>query len=275
MKIKPIKKMKIMYPCEITDSNGKYRAWTENDLREIANNYSFSSPEKAAPILLSHETKGKPRYGYIDKLWVENDKGTQCLYCSAQVSEKLEYEMYPNRSVSVFPESKKINHLALLGAEQPAFEDLGPAEYSEASQSAETPSEFTIWIENGDIQGALNTKITEIENRLNTELTEIKTLLNNISANFRDNPVQKKEKEENKADFSKPAKSAEVSADFAKIVQILKEPLAASAPAVEEETSDNAVVNLSDKAYAYIKKQKENGVVIDFKTAISKLKGKE
>jgi hypothetical protein len=51
------------------------------------------------------------------------------------VSEKLfEYSKngyFPNRSIAVYPKSKNIQHLAILGAEEPAFENLGLAEFSE------------------------------------------------------------------------------------------------------------------------------------------------
>jgi hypothetical protein len=73
-----------MYPGKIKDMTGMEYMWTADDLRQVASNYSAPCMEKAAPVLLSHEVKGKPRYGWVDKVWVEDDdKGTAALFCSA------------------------------------------------------------------------------------------------------------------------------------------------------------------------------------------------
>jgi len=189
VKTKLIKKMPVMYPGKITDSNGKVHTWTAQDLRELACNYSAASPEKGAPVLLSHEVKGKPRYGWVENAWVDGDgKGNDALFCSAQVSEKLfEYSKdghFPNRSISVFPESKRINHLALLGAEMPAFDNLGPAEFSETGEATaefSLPADYSLWIENGDIVGAIRSEMSELERRMNDKFKEIEALMNNAA----------------------------------------------------------------------------------------------
>jgi hypothetical protein len=233
VKTKQIKKMKLMYPGEITDSNGTKAVWTADDLRQVAKNYAFAGVEKAAPVLLSHEVKEKPRYGWVEKAWVESDdNGNDALFCSAQVSEKLfEYSKngyFPNRSISVFPKSKKINHLALLGAEMPAFENLGLAEFSENKEPTANyaiSAQYSIWVENGDIAEAIHREIKELEERVDDKIDELEKLVENISEiSGTDDEQDSKTDSSDSAEFSKQkAVLANIKSEIAVLEKIKEE----------------------------------------------------
>jgi len=316
MKTKRIKKMKIMYPCKLKDSKGNEYNWTEDDLREIASNYSCSSPEKGAPILFSHRTEGQPRHGYIETVWFCGDE--KALFCSAQVAEKA-YEYckdgsFPNRSIAVLPKSKKIQHLAILGAEAPAFDDLGLAEFCKGEENEEALS-YSFWVDDGDLIGALKRKVEASEK----EVSEVRKILNDILA--LNKTAQFSEKKEETAEYSalkkeiaelkaleenrvkeeaanftqsllesqkiapnlkgiieekyisEHSKGSEVLAKFKANCEALPSILSGGLPESGNSNSDkSSVQGLTEAALAYIKSEAEKGIVVDFKTAILKVK---
>jgi len=264
MKTKQIKKMKVMYPGKVTDTHNNTYDWTTDDFKLVVANFTKHSPEKMPPILLSHEVKGKPRYGHVENVWVDESDG--CLYASAQVTEQL-FEAckggkFPNRSISVFVDSKKIRHLAILGAEAPAYDDLGLAEFSE--NSTEATADFSIYLEiiDGDVLGALEEEKKRVVTAHEKRIAELEKAIKNCTDSVLD--MQKQQgvfaefmegKQEATAEFTK------------KLFAEFSSPLPKSNG---EERTFNAVGDLSKRAAEYAK---QNNVT--FMQAVYAVKGEE
>lgn len=107
------------------DSEGRRRTFTQKDLEKIAGNYNAS--ETDAPLVIGHvKSDSAPAYGWVEKLFCENDKlFAQFSYVSDDVKNLVYKGSYKNVSMSVDMENHRLLHVALLGAAAPAIDGLG------------------------------------------------------------------------------------------------------------------------------------------------------
>lgn len=154
-----------------TDSKGRTRTWTLDELKKIACQYNPNRQE--APAVIGHPKETAPAYGWVSKVWVEGDtlKGN-----FAQVPPEFEKALregrYKKRSISV-DKQFRLQHVGFLGAALPAVDGLKDIEFS-ASAELET-YEFTT-NEGGkpeEDKMDLEQALAEIE-RLKKEITKLK-----------------------------------------------------------------------------------------------------
>jgi len=110
-----------------TDSAGRTRTWTDNDLEKITSYYSQRTED--APVVFGHPKGNDPAQGWI-KTVRSKDGILQAQF--AQVSDTARIAMdnggYKYGSLSLTPELK-IRHFGLLGAVPPAVKGLGRVEF--------------------------------------------------------------------------------------------------------------------------------------------------
>ena len=132
--------------CEVfragthTDSAGRKKEWTTQDLDRMVSNYDPKSHE--APICIDHNektgpVKGGPAYG-----WVEGLKRVgQKLYASfrqvvPEFSEMVNQGLFKKRSISIYPDGT-LRHVAWLGAKPPAIKGLEDFKFSDSEADQE------------------------------------------------------------------------------------------------------------------------------------------
>ncbi|GAU08136.1 phage protease [Desulfoplanes formicivorans] len=112
-----------------TDSRGRTKTWTVEDLDKAIESYDPSKRE--APLVIGHPKDNAPAYGWIDKL---KRAGDVLLASFKQVPDELKKAVaagrYKHKSVSFYPDGR-IRHVGLLGAAQPAVEGLGEVSFSD------------------------------------------------------------------------------------------------------------------------------------------------
>lgn len=107
------------------DSEGRKRIFTKNDLKKISDNYGVS--ETKAPLVIGHvKSDSAPAYGWVEKLFTENDRLCATFsYVDENVKNLVYKGAYKNVSMSVDMENHRLLHVALLGAAAPAIDGLG------------------------------------------------------------------------------------------------------------------------------------------------------
>ncbi len=117
------------------DSEGRRHTFTKGDLEKIAGNYNAS--ETDAPLVIGHvKSDSAPAYGWVEKLFCENDKlFAQFSYVSDDVKNLVYKGSYKNVSMSVDMENHRLLHVALLGAAAPAIDGLGAINLSTGNGS--------------------------------------------------------------------------------------------------------------------------------------------
>jgi hypothetical protein len=286
MKTKRIKSMKILSPGTFKSANGKDFTFTEEQLVKIAQSCVFSENENAPPVVLSHNKVEEPRYGWVDKAWIGEDKA---LYCSAEVEEALfsdcEDGKYPNRSVGIDYANMKIEHLAILGAQKPAIKNLGLAKFSENSEDVACFSAYVAEAKDlYDIEDEFRKYKTQSTERtsalealclvLNSNVTALTQEIGNIkknlekTANFSEEPKDMANVETRHA-LSKTAQP-ENNAAIQKILAAFSEAL----PKGESESKPaNAATftaaDFGEKARAYIALKAKDGITVNFSEAVN------
>lgn len=118
-----------------TDSQGRTKTWTEEDLERIVE--SYDPEQREAPLVLGHPRDDAPAYGWVEAL---RRAGQELQARFKQVPEELrkavEAGRYKYKSIALYPD-KSLRHVALLGAEQPAVPGLGSASF-QGGESYET-----------------------------------------------------------------------------------------------------------------------------------------
>ncbi len=116
---------------ERTDSKGRTRTFTNAELDSVIANHSDEQP---APLVIGHPEHNDPAYGWTAGL----KRVGNMLYAKgkdivAEFEQGVAKKMWPNRSVSLEPDSKggwKLRHIGFLGAKRPAVEGLGNINFS-------------------------------------------------------------------------------------------------------------------------------------------------
>ena len=114
--------------CEIfrtgehTDSSGKKRKWTREDLEKIASTYDPVNGIEA-PIVIDHQESG-PAYGWVESLKVEDDRLlARFKQVEPSFRKMVNDGLFKKRSICVTKDGR-LEHVAFLGALPPAVEGL-------------------------------------------------------------------------------------------------------------------------------------------------------
>lgn len=114
-----------------TDSLGREKLWTREEIDNTACSYNKLNPENKKPIVIGHPNDNLPIVGYIDKVKRVGDT----LYAlpgnvSQSFKDLVKEGKFPNRSIS-FNKDGSINHFGFLpiGIE-PAVKELGVFEFA-------------------------------------------------------------------------------------------------------------------------------------------------
>jgi hypothetical protein len=105
-----------------TDSSGKVREWTEQDLEEIASLYNPTVHE--APIVIGHPEMDSPAYGWVESLKAEGGKLLAKLKDLApEFVDWVKRGLYKKVSIALYPDLG-LRHVGFLGATPPAIKGL-------------------------------------------------------------------------------------------------------------------------------------------------------
>jgi hypothetical protein len=110
-----------------TDSQGRKRAWTTDDLdRAVA---SYDPAKREAPLCFGHPKDNAPAYGWVEGLRrVGSDLQARFKQVPDAVRRIVDAGHYKYKSASFFVDGS-LRHVALLGAAPPAIEGLGPIQF--------------------------------------------------------------------------------------------------------------------------------------------------
>lgn len=123
-----------------TDSAGRKKEWTREDLARIAGAYDPAVHE--APVVIGHPETNSPAFGWAKKLTVEGDT----LWADAEIVPELDdligRGLYKKRSMSLYDDGT-LRHIGFLGGNPPAvkglpdiaFDDAGAVSFEFATHS--------------------------------------------------------------------------------------------------------------------------------------------
>lgn len=105
-----------------TDSAGRTKEWTAQDLDRIVESYDPAKHE--APLVLGHPKDNAPAYGWVSQLRRVGDV-LQATFKDVheEVQQLVADGRYKKRSISLYPDSR-LRHVGLLGAVPPAVQGL-------------------------------------------------------------------------------------------------------------------------------------------------------
>jgi len=119
-------KMRLLRVGKHKDSAGKEVVITNENLKAIADGFSFSGEEDAIPDIISHDNKS-PRVGFVKKVYL-GDNGNS-LFAESEIhsdfAQAIEEGFYPGVSARLNKEKTQILHVAHLGRQKPAIKGLG------------------------------------------------------------------------------------------------------------------------------------------------------
>ncbi len=114
-----------------TDSAGRSRFWTDDDLEEIAGAYDPTSHE--APAVLGHPSHDDPALGWVESLVRKGDRLVARLTPTKALRELVRNGLFKKRSAAFYhprdPRNPKpgrwyLRHVGFLGAQPPAIKGL-------------------------------------------------------------------------------------------------------------------------------------------------------
>lgn len=111
-----------------TDSAGRTRTWTLDDLKKIVSQYDPANEE--VPAVIGHPKETAPAYGWLKRIWL---KGESIIGDFHQVADELVAAIkagrYKKRSVSL-DRDMRLQHVGFLGAALPGVSGLKDIEFS-------------------------------------------------------------------------------------------------------------------------------------------------
>lgn len=112
-----------------TDSSGRTRTWTSEDLDKIASSYKERTED--APVVFGHPKDNDPAQGWIKGVRRSGDfLQAQFTQVSDKAKKGLDNGDYKYGSLSLTPKLR-IRHFGLLGAVPPAVKGLGRVEFQD------------------------------------------------------------------------------------------------------------------------------------------------
>lgn len=112
-----------------TDSSGKTRKWTAENLDTIVK--SYASRDADAPAVIGHPKSNSPAYGWVEEL--RRDGDLLLAKVKPTVAEFVEWvrkKLYKHVSISLRPDLS-LRHVGFLGAAPPAVKGLKAPEFVE------------------------------------------------------------------------------------------------------------------------------------------------
>ncbi len=117
-----------------TDSAGRTKEWTEQDLDNIVSSYNPAQHE--APIVIGHPKDDAPAYGWIHAL---KRSGDRLLALPSRLlplfTEAVKNGLFKKRSVALNPDGS-LRHVGFLGAASPAVKGLADPQFNDAPADA-------------------------------------------------------------------------------------------------------------------------------------------
>lgn len=112
-----------------TDMHGKNYTFTVEDFNDIAANYEKASEK--APLVVGHPNTDSPAFGWVGALRVMGDY-LEASYekVADTIKEAVNDGKYQYKSISLFPDLKRLKHVGLLGAVAPAMSGLGEIKFA-------------------------------------------------------------------------------------------------------------------------------------------------
>lgn len=105
-----------------TDSAGRTRQWTVQDLDRIVESYDPAQNE--APVVIGHPKDNAPAYGWVERLKRDGEiLWAKLKDLAPEFREWLERKVYKKRSISLYPDGT-LRHVGFLGAAPPAVKGL-------------------------------------------------------------------------------------------------------------------------------------------------------
>jgi hypothetical protein len=239
-----------------TDSHGRTKTWTVDDLDKAIESYDPSKRE--APLVIGHPKDNAPAYGWIDKL---KRVGDVLMASFKQVPAELKKAVadgrYKQKSVSFYPDGR-IRHVGLLGAAQPAVEGLGEVSFSETE-------EYEEYLEHTNKEGAGMT-IEELQKKLEEEKAAreaAEAKAEKLAADVAQAKADK-EREARESMFDKLVESGKVLPAEKEKVLAFAEHLGGEAEEISFSESEGKK-SLEDHFWDFLESRKEHGLFTEFK----------
>ena len=163
-----------------TDSSGRSRDWTQEDLETIVAKYN-GQKEHEAPVVVGHPKDNAPAFGWVEKLRTDGKllyaKFTQLV---PEFIDAVKQGMYKKRSISLYPDLT-LRHIGFLGAVPPAVKGLADIKFNEEDVILlnYSGSEDVLKIESkGDknMSDELKTVVAELQKKVDSFGEQVKTL---------------------------------------------------------------------------------------------------
>lgn len=124
------RRMAVFKAGEHTDSQGRARTWTKEDLGKIAGSYDPENHE--APVVIGHPQNNSPAYGWVKGLEMD-DEGV--LWAKTDILEEFDELVqkgaYKKRSISLY-DDLSLRHVGFLGGQPPAVKGLPDLQFAAA-----------------------------------------------------------------------------------------------------------------------------------------------
>jgi len=112
-----------------TDSQGRQRTWTRDDLDKMVNGYDPTNHE--APIVVGHPKSNAPAYGWVEALKRSGERLlAKFKQVEQQFGEMVQAGRFKKRSISVYPNGT-LRHVGFLGAAPPAIPGLKDIDFND------------------------------------------------------------------------------------------------------------------------------------------------
>lgn len=125
------RRMAIFKPGMYTDSSGRKKEWSIEDLARIAGAYDPSNHE--APVVIGHPETNSPAYGWAKKIFIEGDTLWADAEIVPELDDLIERGLYKKRSISLY-DNGTLRHIGFLGGNPPAVKGLPDISFREVEQ---------------------------------------------------------------------------------------------------------------------------------------------
>lgn len=122
-----------------TDSAGRTKSWTDEDLDTVATKYNNQADDERheAPVVIGHPVTDSPAYGWVEELKREGNVLLAKLKdLTPQFIEWVKAGLYKKRSISLY-EDLTLKHIGFLGAVPPAVKGLADPVFNSDLNSCE------------------------------------------------------------------------------------------------------------------------------------------
>jgi len=121
----------LIYPGTFLSRSGELVEITPEDLDYMV--ATFVPSDREVPIVLGHPENDHPAYGWLERLRVNSESG----YLEGKYKDivkalipMLQQKQYRKKSIGLYPD-KRLKHVALLGAVQPAVPGLSDIKFNQ------------------------------------------------------------------------------------------------------------------------------------------------